>query len=174
MIMEKIESYLVGEVVLSVDSNAFSLYKKSHFGEVSEEKVQYSLTEALFLVEKEKMDVFSKTKKLSKKEFLDRCRKIDKKIQIKYPVFKDLRERGYVVKTALKFGADFRVYEKGSSPGERHAKWVVFTEHESNRLTWHEFSAKNRVAHSTKKNLLLAIVDEEGDISYYEVKWLKP
>ena len=174
MIMEKIESYLVGEVVLSVDSNAFSLYKKSHFGEVSEEKVQYSLTEALFLFEKEKMDVFSKTKKLSKKEFLDRCRKIDKKIQIKYPVFKDLRERGYVVKTALKFGADFRVYEKGSSPGERHAKWVVFTEHESNRLTWHEFSAKNRVAHSTKKNLLLAIVDEEGDISYYEVKWLKP
>jgi len=174
MIMEKIESYLVGEVVLSVDSNAFSLYKKSHFGEIKDEKIQYSLTEALFLVEKEKMDVFSKTKKLSKKEFLDKCRKIDKKIQIKYPVFKDLRERGYVVKTALKFGADFRVYEKGASPGERHAKWVVFTEHESNRLTWHEFSAKNRVAHSTKKNLLLAIVDEEGDITYYEVRWLKP
>ncbi len=123
---------------------------------------------------KEKMEIFSKSRKLSQKEIIEKCRKIDKKIQIKYPVFKDLRERGYVVKTALKFGADFRVYEKGAKPGEKHAKWIVFTEHESNRLTWHEFSAKNRVAHSTKKNLLLAIVDEEGDISYYEVRWLKP
>lgn len=172
--MDKIEAHLVGEVVLSANSDAFSLYKKSHFGEKRDEKIQYSLTEAIFLVEKGKMEVFSKNKKLNQKEFAEKCRKIDKKIQIKYPVFKDLRERGYVVKTALKFGADFRVYEKGASPGERHAKWIVFTEHESNRLTWHEFSAKNRVAHSTKKNLLLAIVDEEGDISYYEVKWLKP
>jgi tRNA-intron endonuclease, archaea type len=172
--MTAIEAHLVGEVILSVDSNAFSLYKKSHFGEPNDNKIQYSLSEALFLVEKGKLDVFIKNKKLSQKEFTEKSRKIDKKIQIKYPVFRDLRERGYVVKTALKFGADFRVYEKGASPGEKHAKWIVFTEHESNRLTWHEFSAKNRIAHSTKKNLLLAIVDEEGDISYYEVKWLKP
>ena len=172
--MEEIEAYIVGEVVLSVDSDAFSLYRKSHFGEEKDRKIQYSLTEALFLVEKGKMEVFSKARKLNAKEFSEKCRKIDNKIQMKYPVFKDLRERGYVVKTALKFGADFRVYEKGAKPGERHAKWIVFCEHESNRLTWHEFSAKNRVAHSTKKNLLLAIVDEEGDISYYEVRWLKP
>jgi tRNA-intron endonuclease, archaea type len=172
--MEKIKAYLIGELVSSTDSEAYSLYEKSHFGEPSEDKVQYSLAEALFLVQKDKMDIFSSSKKLSKKEVLDKFRKIDKKIQIKYPVFKDLREKGYIVKTALKFGADFRVYEKGAKPGEKHAKWIVFADHESKRLTWHEFSAKNRVAHSTKKNLLLAIVDEEGDISYYEVKWLKP
>ena len=59
-------------------------------------------------------------------------------------------------------------------PGEKHAKWVVFVDHESKKLTWHDFAAKNRIAHSTKKNLLLGIVDEEGDVSYYEVKWIKP
>ena len=85
-----------------------------------------------------------------------------------------MREKGYVVKTALKFGADFRVYDKGKKPGKAHAKWIVFAEHESKKLTWHEFSAKNRVAHSTKKHLLLAILDEEGDISYYEVRWMRP
>jgi tRNA-intron endonuclease len=172
--MNQIKTYITGEIVSSADSDAFSLCKKSHFGEVKDDKIQYSLTEALFLLEKEKIEIFSKNKKLSIKEFREKCSRIDKKIQIKYPVFKDLRERGYVVKTALKFGADFRVYEKGTKPGEQHAKWIVFAEHESKRLTWHEFSAKNRVAHSTKKNLLLAIVDEEGDISYYEVRWLKP
>ncbi len=172
--MEKIKAYITGEIVSSADSNAFSLYEKSHFGEMKEDKIQYSIAEAMFLIKRDKMEIFSKNKKLTKKDFMSKCEKIDKKIQIKYPVFNDLRERGYVVKTALKFGADFRVYEKGANPGEKHAKWIVFAEHESSRLTWHEFSAKNRVAHSTKKNLLLAIVDEEGDISYYEVKWLKP
>ena len=105
---------------------------------------------------------------------MNKLKKIVKKIQIKYPVFNDLRERGYIVKTALKFGADFRVYDKGARPGKKHAKWIVFTDHESKKISWNDFSAKNRVAHSTRKNLLLAIVDEEGDITYYEVKWVKP
>ena len=132
------------------------------------------MPEALFLVEKGKMEVFHKNKRISTKELLRKANIADKRITIKYPVFRDLRNRGYVVKTALKFGADFRVYEKGASPGKKHAKWIVFTDHESKRLTWHEFSAKNRVAHSTKKNLLLAILDDEGDVSYYECTWVRP
>ncbi len=172
--MEKIQAHIVGEIISSNTSEAHTLCKKSCFGKSVGEKIQYSLSEALFLVEKEKMDIFSRNKKILKKELMNKFRRIDKKIQIKYVVFKDLKEKGYVVKTALKFGAEFRVYEKGSKPGKKHAKWIVFTDHESKRLTWHEFSAKNRIAHSTKKNLLLAIVDEEGDISYYEVKWVKP
>lgn len=172
--MEKIQAYIMGEIISSNTSEAKTLYKKSCFGEPIGEKIQYSFSEALFLADKEKMDLYSRNKKIPKKELMDKLRRIDKKIQIKYLVFKNLRERGYIVKTALKFGADFRVYEKGKKPGKQHAKWLVFVDHESKKLTWHEFSAKNRVAHSTKKNLLLAIIDEEGDISYYEVKWLRP
>ena len=116
------------------------------------------------------MHVFIKRKLISKKDLLRKLQRIDKRLEIKYPIFKDLRKKGYIVKTALKFGGDFRIYEKRA----KHAKWVVFADYESKKLTWHEFSAKNRVAHSTKKKLLLAIVDEEGDIIYYEVTWLKP
>jgi len=172
--MEKIQAYIIGEIISSNTSEAYSLYKKSCFGEPIGEKVQYSLSEALFLVEEGKMEIFVRNNKLKGKELMNKLRRIDKKIQIKYPVFKDLRKRGYIVKTALKFGAEFRVYDKGSRPGKKHAKWIVFVDYESRRLTWHEFSAKNRVAHSTKKNLLLAIVDEENDISYYEVTWIRP
>lgn len=171
--MEKIQAYIIGEVVSSNSAEAHSLHKKSYFGEKVGEKIQYSFSETLFLVEKKKMDIFSKNKKISGKELLKKFQRFDKKIQIKYPVFNNLRQKGYIVKTALKFGADFRVYDKGVKPGKKHAKWIVFVDHESKKLTWHEFSAKNRVAHSTKKNLLLAIVDEEGDITYYEVSWLK-
>jgi len=172
--MNKIQSHIIGEIISSNASEAHSLYKKSCFGEPVRGKIQYSLSEALFLIEKNKIEIFSRNKKISEKELINKLKRIDKKIQIKYPVFKDLREKGYIVKTALKFGADFRVYDKGAKPGNKHAKWIVFADHESKRLTWPEFSAKNRVAHSTKKSLLLAIVDEEGDITYYEVKWVKP
>ena len=79
-----------------------------------------------------------------------------------------------LTKTALKFGADFRVYDRGIKPGEDHAKWVVYPVHEGETLTWHDFSAKNRVAHSTKKRLLIGVVDDEGDVTYYVVKWMKP
>jgi len=172
--MEKIQSHLIGKFVLSNTSEAHLLYKKNNYGEKIDGKIQYSLAEALFLIEKGKMEIYQKNKKIKKEEFLKKLLKLDKKIQIKYLVFKDLRNKGYVVKTALKFGAEFRVYDKGTKPGKTHAKWIVFTDQESKKMTWHDFSSKNRVAHSTKKNLLLAIVDEEGSVTYYEVRWLKP
>jgi len=172
--MDKINAYILGEIVSSNSSEAYSLYEKSNFGERKDSKIIYSPSEALFLVEKDKMEISSSNRKLSHEELIRKFKKIDKKFQIKYPVFKDLREKGYVVKTALKFGAEFRVYEKGAKISEKHSKWIVFTDYESKTLSWQEFSSKNRVAHSTKKNLLIAIVDEEGDITYYEIRWIKP
>lgn len=172
--MKKFQAHLTGKTVSSNSSEAHNLQEKSNFGEQVGEKIQYTLTETLFLVEKGTIDVLHKKDEiLSKQELIKKFQKIDKKFSIKYPVFRDLREKGYVVKTALKFGADFRVYQKGKKPGKEHAKWIVFSEHESSKLSWHEFSAKNRVAHSTKKNLLLAIVDEESDVTYYEVSWIR-
>ncbi len=172
--MQTFPAQITGETISTNSADAFSLYKKSSFGEPVSGKIKYTLSEALFLVEKTKIQVFQKNKKLSKDELMKNLQKIDKRIQVKYSVFKDLREKGYIVKTALKFGADFRVYPKGKQPGKEHAKWIVFADHESKKLTWPEFSAKNRVAHSTKKKLLLAIVDEESKISYYEISWVKP
>ena len=171
--MSKILTYILGEVVSTNEAEAFSLYKKSNFGQPIGQKIQYSLSEALYLVEKDKIEIRKNKKTIGFEELLNIFKKIDSKIQLKYPVFKDLRNKGYVVKTALKFGADFRVYEKGRTPDEEHAKWIVFCEHESKKFSWQDFSSKNRVAHSTKKNLLIAIIDEESDVSYYEVSWVR-
>lgn len=171
--MKKIIAHLVGETISTNSSDAFTLHKKSKFGEPKEGKIQYALSEALYLVRKRKIEVVQKNKVLSFNELFSVLKRKDSRIQLKYPVFCDLRDKGHVVKTALKFGADFRVYKKGTSPGKGHSDWVVYVEHESKKFSWHEFSAKNRVAHSTKKKLLLAIIDEESDVSYYEVSWVK-
>lgn len=174
MIKTKIKAQISNQIISSNNTEAFALFEKSKFGEIKSGKILYSFSEAIFLVEKEKLEIYSGSKKLTKEQLIKKIKTLDKKIQVKYPVFKDLREKGYIVKTALKFGADFRVYEKGVKPKQEHAKWIVFADYETSKLNWNEFSAKNRVAHSTKKKLLLAIVDEESDVTYYEVSWVKP
>ena len=172
--VKEIVAHLIGNVLTSNSKKAYSYCKQSSFGEHIEDKIKYTLSEGLFLVQNEKMDIYQNNKLLTHDQLIQKFTRINKKFPVKYAVFKDLRVKGYVVKTALKFGAEFRVYEKGKKPGKEHSKWIVFTDNENNKTTWHEFAAKNRVAHSTNKNVLLAIVDEESQITYYEIKWTKP
>jgi len=164
------------KVITESSDEAREFYNQSRFGDITENgKVELSLLEALYLMEKGKLSVRLDTKRLLDFEsYLKRARKVEPNFWIRYCVFRDMRNRGYIIKTALKFGADFRVYERGVKPGEDHAKWIVFPVHEGSTLTWHDFSAKNRVAHSTKKKLLLAIVDDENDVTYYQVSWVRP
>lgn len=168
---------LAGERVLTENSDdAREFYNQSRFGSIAENgKVELSLLEALYLIERGRLEVKSESGRvLSFDAYVKRARKVEPNFWIRYCVFKDMRNRGYIIKTALKFGADFRVYDRGVKPGEDHARWIVFPAHEGSTFTWHEFSAKNRVAHSTKKRLLMAIVDDEGDVTYYQVSWMRP
>ncbi|MBW2990003.1 tRNA-intron lyase [Candidatus Woesearchaeota archaeon] len=174
---EPVKSIFAGERVVTENSDdARDLYNQSRYGTLLDSgKVQLSLLEALYLLEKERLTVLDgRNKPMRFDSFLKKSKKLEPNFWIRYCVFRDIRNRGYIIKTALKFGADFRVYDRGVKPGEDHAKWIVFPVHEASTLTWYEFSAKNRVAHSTRKRLLLAIVDEESDCTYYEVKWTRP
>ena len=174
---EIVRGKLGGERIMLPSSDAArDLNNQSRFGTIlSGGKVQLSLLEAVYLEEKGKIVVTDgRNRVLDHDQLIAAGKKSEKAFAIKYAVFRDLRSRGYIVKTALKFGADFRVYDRGVKPGDDHARWVVFPVHESSHMTWYDFSAKNRVAHSTKKRLLIAIVDDEGDVTYYEVKWTRP
>lgn len=138
-------------------------------------RVRLNLYEAAYLEERGKLRVLdARGKALDHVRLLRAGAKLEKAFPVKYAVFADLRGRGYLVRTALKYGADFRVYDRGVKPGEDHAKWIVYPVHESGVMTWYDLAAKNRVAHSTKKRLLLAIVDDEGDVTYLELRWTRP
>jgi len=172
-----VKALLEGGVVRTENSDeARGLFKKASFGRLLDDgRVQLSPIEAVYLAAKKRIKVLDgKGETIPVDKLVAKVRGKDRNFWPRYSVFKDLRDRGYIVKTALKFGADFRVYERGVKPGEDHARWVVYPTSEHERLTWQEFAARNRVAHSTKKNLLVGIVDDEGDVSYWEVRWLKP
>jgi len=162
--------------ILTEDSDkARELFAKSQFGTIHHGQVSLTFIEALYLVEHKKIHIKNKRGEVIPFEkLLKRARRQEKKVWIKYVIFRDLRKRGYIVKTGLKFGAEYRVYPRGVKPGEDHAKWIIFPVAANESLTWYEFASKNRVAHSTKKNLLIGIVDEENNITYYQIEWIKP
>ena len=176
-VKKKVKALLVRERVITENSDeARLLNTQSVFGSLLDDgRVQLSLLEAFYLMSKNKLEIFDYRNKLvSQDQFLKRVKRVEPNFWVRYCVYKDIRDRGYIIKTALKFGADFRVYERGVKPGESHAKWIVYPVHEAENLTWYEFAAKNRVAHSTKKKLLIGIVDDEGDVTYYEIRWIRP
>jgi len=158
---------LIGnKVVLSTSS----LFERSVFGTLNKQGgIELSSEEALYLVEKKKIDVDVNFDTLRRK-----FNRSNKNFEERYVVFKDLRNRGYILKSGLKFGCDFRVYDKGSRPGKTHAKWLVFSTKENSKSSWKEMSGMARVANSTKKNVLVGIVDSENGVSYFEVSWRRP
>jgi tRNA-intron endonuclease, archaea type len=173
----KIKAIFSNERIVTENSNeARELFNQSRFGSILENgQLQLSLHEALYLMEKSRLELMDyRNKIMDFPDYFKRANKIEPNFWVRYAVFKDMRTRGYIVKTALKFGADFRIYDRGVKPGEDHARWVVYPVHEGTTLTWYEFAAKNRVAHSTKKRLMLAVVDDESDVTYWEVKWVRP
>ena len=174
---EKIKAEFNDDRVLTeISDQSRELYNQSRYGTLLENgKVQLSLLEALYLIEKNKIAISkNKNKEFTAEEFVKKAKKSEPNLWVRYCVYKDIRNRGYIIKTALKFGADFRVYDRGVKPGEDHARWIIYPVYEANTLTWYEFAAKNRVAHSTRKRILIAVVDEENDVSYWEVRWMRP
>lgn len=163
---------LQGDMVTVASPRAIKLHENSHFGQWIQEELQLPLIEALFLAEKDKLTLSTEGRELSRDEFTDVVR--DKGLFTKYLVFKDLRNRGYIVKTGFKYGSEFRLYERGRSPGNGHSDFLVKVLTEDQQITINDFSSYVRVAHGVNKKLMLAVVDDEQDITYYNVEWTRP
>ncbi|RMD58338.1 tRNA-intron lyase [Candidatus Woesearchaeota archaeon] len=167
---------LKGMIFTENSEKARALAKKHAYGALmSDGRVRLSWLEVVFLASIGKVEVVDfRSRIVPFDDLMRKASRAEHDFATRYVVFSDLRKKGYVVKTALKFGADFRVYDKGVLPGQDHARWIVYPVRESSKLTWQDFASKNRVAHSTKKSLLIAVVDDEFDVTYWEVGWLKP
>ena len=87
----------------------------------------------------------------------------------KYIVYKDLRSRGLLVRTGFKFGTDFRVYERGDTLSKGHSRYLVHVIPEEYTCSFPELARAIRLAKGVHKDIIFAIVDEEGDVTYYLV-----
>ena len=97
-----------------------------------------------------------------------------KDLFFKFLVYSDLKNRGYVIKTGFKYGSEFRLYDRGLAPGKGHSNYLVKVVYEKYNIDALDFASYVRVSHGVNKNLLLAVVDDDLDITYYNVEWTRP
>ncbi len=104
-------------------------------------------------------------------DLLEKFKYMDRGLWLKYRVYEYLRDRGYIVRSGIKFGTDFSVYELG--PGLEHAPYVVTVVDENAYLTPIDIVRLGRVSHSVRKRSVLAIASDKGDITFLVFKWIK-
>ncbi len=164
-----IETKLIRGQIILKERDFQRLYSKG-FGEKTGKLFILNSNETLYLLEKGKINVLDfRQKSIGFEELLKKL-KVDYN---KYLVFSDLVRKGNKVKSALKYGFDFRVYEKGTNIKNGHSKWLVIIKKSTDNINLTDFAAKIRVAHSSKKNVLIACVDSQKDITYFESNWKK-
>lgn len=186
------EKALDGELsenrVIIWNSSAVSIYDESGYGKpLSEEKpdrLELELAEALYLLERGKIKVFVKKKNRKKtikfKELMKFAVDTIPQFHAQYVVYRDLRERGYLVKTGFKFGTHFRVYDRGvklkrgPKTAREHTKWIVHAVAEEAAFSLPELSRAVRLAHNIRATMLWAVVDKESDVTYYLVQRITP
>ncbi|NON62203.1 tRNA-intron lyase [Acidianus sp. RZ1] len=182
--MTKSSAYLFGDrlVIFSID-DAKRIYSKSFFGkplgnpkpkgaEDINRALELSLIEGLYLLRKGEIEVIHEEKLLSEEEFMKYAKLAIPRFDILFTVYNDLREKGFVVRSGIKFGADFAIYTLG--PGMEHAPYVVICLDANSSITANQLMSFGRVSHSTRKKLILAMTNAKiGSVKYIMFKWVK-
>ena len=130
------------------------------------------LIEGCYLQEISKIKIYKNKKKVSEKEMITICKKEYHNFDKKYLVYKDFREKGYIVNPGIKFGSDFAVYQKG--PGIDHAPYLVQVYNGNDPISSTDVVLAGRLASSVKKQFILAIPKGKTHVEYLALDWWKP
>lgn len=136
--------------------------------------LRLELVEALFLVESGRLEVLSGGKEVGFEPLMKRALALQAGFEIRYLVYADLKQRGFTVKPFLPQPPDFSVYERGAIPSRARSKYHVMALSERASFDLEELRRTAERAGSVGKGLMLALVDEEGDLTYYELDFLEP
>ncbi|MFQ6059714.1 MAG: tRNA-intron lyase [Thermoplasmata archaeon] len=161
-------------MVVREEAEASQIHNRGYFGTpLSGGALKLELIEGMFLFESGKIDVTERGRKLTFLELLEVANGIYPNFEIKYLVYRDLRLRGYVVKPCVA-PLDFRVFPRGGSPTRTASKYWVSAVSERSVFDPRELKRYLSKVIRVKKKLLLALVDEESDLTYYLVRIVKP
>ena len=86
----------------------------------------------------------------------------------KYAIYEDLRDKGFIVRPGLKFGADFGVYKHG--PGKDHSLFLVQVMKQNSTITAMQIVLAGRLATTVRKRFVIANPTTK---TYYVFQWIK-
>jgi tRNA-intron endonuclease len=137
------------------------LYSKSHLGEIlNKDKLKLNLLEGVFLLSEGKLKLYCDKKEVDFSKLVKIASNNISDFEIKFLVFKDLRSRGHPVKLFKNGFFTFYDYNK---------RFFVSVFSEKDILNLKDTKKLIKETEKEKRKLWFAIVDEEGDITYYDV-----
>ncbi|WOX55341.1 tRNA-intron lyase [Methanoculleus palmolei] len=143
-------------------SEGRTLYEQGGYGRLEGDGLRLSPEEALYLIERDKIDVkdfdFDALLGLfaGQPNFIRR-----------YLVYRDIRERGYVIQPGPH---DFRVFRRGHRPGVGRSQYLIRVLSERDLVDFDRLGEDVLAAVNMRKQYLLAVVDDEDELTYYEVR----
>ena len=175
---------VAGKVIVTSVEESRALYSMGYYGQpLGVEKVKDPASissplvldplEALYLVETGQLVIEDeKGRALGFQELSERLG-LNDVARGAYAVYKDLRSRGLVVRSGLKYGASFVAYRRG--PGLEHAPFVIHYYQPDTCFDPVELVRAGRVSHSVRKTFILATAAAGGRRPVYIMfKWLRP
>ncbi len=127
------------------------------------------LIEGFYLLQKSKIKIYKEKKSVTEDEMLEICRKEHHNFDKKYTVYKNFRNKGYIVNPGIKFGCDFAVYQKG--PGIDHAPYLVQVYNRSDMISSTDVVLAGRLATTVRKQFILAIPRGNDDVDCLALDW---
>jgi tRNA-intron endonuclease len=151
-------------------SEAGTVYGRGYFGTVGPEGLGLDRFEAVYLVEMGRLEVVDEAgRPLDWPRLFRRAARAEAGFGVRYLVYRDLRQRGYVVRASPPPVA-FAVLPRGGILHKTPSKFWVEPYSERQPFDLARLFDLTERARSAKKTLLLALVDEESDLTFYRVR----
>lgn len=129
------------------------------------------LMEGYYLLQKSIISIYKVKKKITEMEMLEICRNEYHNFDKKFLVYKNFRDKGYIINPGIKFGCDFAVYQKG--PGIDHAPYLVQVYNTTDSISSTGVVLAGRLATTVRKQFILAIPHGKDDVNYLALDWWK-
>ncbi len=155
-----------GKIFLKHSSEVKNLRERG-YGQLKRNRIYLNPYEAFYLVEKGKIAVRDPTSQ-SYLMLQDLIKMIDSgevETWIKYLVYRDFRERGYIVRKSKI--VDFEIY------GKSVVRRLVYIIHEGTEASLERLNRLLIFSKKERKELVLAVIDRRTDIVYYILDYLE-
>ena len=129
------------------------------------------LIEGLYLLENKKITITKSKQKVTVEHMIEICEKEVHEFDKKYLVYKNFRDKGYIINPGIKFGCDFAVYEKG--PGIDHAPFLIQVYARTESITSTGIVLAGRLATTVRKQFILAIPKGKDKVDFIALDWWK-
>ncbi len=142
-----------------------TLYDQSGYGRPEGEGIRLAPQEALYLLHRQKIEIPGYTFDTLLAECADQ-----RNFLRSFLVYRDLRERGYVVQNGPH---DYRVFRRGEKPGTGESLYLVRVLSERDPIRFTKLIEEVVTSRNMRKQYVLAVVDDEDELTYYEIKLQK-